>query len=172
MVESQPPGRRGKAPRDATTDTPGKGPEEFFRAGIALLRRKQFQDALRAFKHALDLDPEDARYLSFYGLCLAATGRNPGEGVQLCEAAAEKEFYRPELHLNLGRAHLIQGRPEKAQKAFREGLALDEQNREIIRELENMGVRKRPTLPFLNRKNPLNKWSGLVRQRLAHKARV
>ncbi|MDF1552971.1 MAG: tetratricopeptide repeat protein [Deferrisomatales bacterium] len=140
--------------------------EEFYRAGVILMRRGRGQEALRALRKARELDPRETRYLSQYGLCLATVGGKHREGVQLCQAAAEEEFYRPELYCNLGLALLAGGRVREAQAAFREGLSLDPRDRTIIRELERMGVRRRPLFPFLDRRNPLNRWPGIMRHRL------
>jgi Flp pilus assembly protein TadD len=140
--------------------------EEFYRAGMTLMRRGRGREALRALRKARDLDPRETRYLSQYGLCLATAGGKPREGVQLCQLAAEEEFYRPELYRNLGLALLAAGKPQEAQEAFREGLALDSRDRTIIRELERMGVRRRPLFPFLDRRNLLNRWPGIMRHRM------
>lgn len=163
--------RRNGTPREVSgVGHREKSAEDFYRAGIILLRRKREKEALAAFEHACKREPDDSLYRSYYGLCLAITRRRSAEGVQLCAQAAEEEFFRPEVHLNLGKALLATGRREEAERAFREGLSLDEDNREIIRELEKMGVRKRPLLPFLPRRNPLNRWPGLLFHRLKPKS--
>lgn len=140
--------------------------EEFFRAGVTLMRRGRGREALLALRKARELDPRETRYLSQYGLCLATTGGKHREGVQLCQTAAEEEFYRPVLYCNLGLALLAGGKVREAQEAFREGLALDPRDRTIIRELERMGVRRRPLFPFLDRRNPFNRWPGIMRHRI------
>jgi Flp pilus assembly protein TadD len=140
--------------------------EELYRAGAALMRRGRGKEALEVLRRARDLAPQEARYLSLYGLCLATAGGKHREGVRLCQLAAEEEFYRPELYRNLGKALLASGRTSEAQEAFREGLTLDPRDRAIIRELEDMGIRRRPLFPFLDRRNPLNRWPGIVRHRL------
>jgi len=137
MVESHLSGRGGKTPPDATFDTEGKDPEGFFRAGITLLRRKQPQDALRP-SSAPSTWPRRTHVIFLSTACASRASGGPERGGAALREGCEKEFYRPEIHLNLGKALLMAGRPEKAQKAFREGLALDGDNREIIRELENM----------------------------------
>jgi hypothetical protein len=45
------------------------------------------------------------------------------------------------------------------------GLSIQSDHQGIIRALKDMGVRKRPVLPFLNRNNPLNVYLGRVRSR-------
>jgi Flp pilus assembly protein TadD len=140
--------------------------EEFYRAGVVLMRRGRGREAISALRKAHELDPKETRYLSQYGLCLATSGGKPREGAQLCRTATEEEFFRPELYRNLGLALLAGGRAQEAQEAFREGLSLDPRDRTIIRELERMGVRRRPLFPFLDRRNPLNRWPGIMRHRL------
>ena len=150
----------------AETKLDTQNAEEFFRAGVTLLRRGRDKEALRAFRRARDLAPGEPVFTSFYGMCLATVGGQPRDGVRMCKHAADEEFYRPELYLNLGKAQMAAGNHQAAQEAFREGLSLDPQNRAIVRELERMGIRRRPLFPFLNRRNPLNRWPGVVRHRI------
>jgi Tfp pilus assembly protein PilF len=158
--KTRPNDKGGIAPDDS---------EEIFKEGVILLKRNQLRDAMVAFKRALDMRPKEARYLSYYGLCLAATGKRPREGVKLCEKAAAEVFYRPELFLNLGKAWIIAGNRDKAQEAFRTGLVLDSGNREIMAQLESLGIRKPLFFPFFDRRNALNRWVGKVRHVLAPK---
>lgn len=160
------PGRNGKLRRGRGAAREEKGPTDFYRAGLILLKRKQEREALVAFERALQLEPADSLARSYYGLCLALTRRNLSEGLRLCEQAAEEEFFRAEVHLNLGKTLLLAGKRQEAERALREALTLDETNRETLRELEKMGVRKRPLVPFLSRGNPLNRWPGLLLHRL------
>lgn len=146
---------------------PGGGPEQpsmtaddYFRAGMLFLKREKYREALSAFKHALELQNREPRYLSYTGFCLAHVEKRSKEAVLLCEKAVSLEFYRPELFLNLGRVYLLTGNKRKAHQTFWKGYALDRDNRELRAELEKMGVRKPPVFPFLDRKNPLNKIVG------------
>ena len=159
-------GRKEK-PAAAKNNGAAQDPEDMFKSGVILLKRNMLNEATAAFQRALKMRPKEARYLSYYGLCLAAAGNRPKEGLRMCEKAADEVFYRPELFLNLGKACLLTGSHEKAQDAFRKGLSLDRGNREIVDQLENLGIRKPPIFPFLGRKNTLNKWVGLVRHKLA-----
>ncbi len=140
-------------------------PEELFKAGLYLLKRDKLKEALAAFKKALFLRDKDPRYMSYAGLALALTGRTK-EAVLLCERAVQKEFFRQELFLNLGRVYLVSGNRRKAHTAFRKGMALDRENRLLRGELEKMGIRKPPVFRFLDRNHPVNKWSGKMLHRL------
>jgi tetratricopeptide (TPR) repeat protein len=156
---------RREAWKDPKVTLEGKDAQEFFRAGIVLLQRGEEREALKAFRRAARLKPEEARYLSYYGMCLARAGRDAKEGLRLCEAAVAMEFYLPETHLNHARVLRLAGRLDQAQEALREGLVLDQGNREILRELDELGIRQRPLFPFLDRKNPLNRWAGRARRK-------
>ena len=140
-------------------------PEELFKAGLYLLKRDKLPEALAAFKKALFIRDKDPRYMSYTGLSLALTGRTK-EAVLLCERAVQKEFFRQELFLNLGRVYLISGNRRKAHIAFRKGMALDRENRLLRGELEKMGIRKPPVFQFLDRRHPINKITGKVLHRL------
>jgi Flp pilus assembly protein TadD len=152
-------------PRQAG-DGPEQDHEELYRAGVFLLKRDKTREALLAFRHAFALKETDPRYMSFLGLCLAMVDGKVREGLRLCEKAVEREFFRPELFLNLGRVYLMSGNRKKAHTVFRKGLAIDKDNLEIRYELERMGIRKPPVLPFLDRRNTVNKLAGKVLQRL------
>lgn len=151
-------------PRQAEEEAE-EDPDEFFRAGLFLLKRDKVREALVAFKRALLARETEPRYMSYTGLCLALQ-RKVKEGLVLCEKAVEKEFFRSELFLNLGRAYLLAGNRRKAHMAFRKGMALDRENRDIRAALEQMGVRKPPIFPFLDRRHPINKLAGKVLYRL------
>ncbi len=57
-------------------DRPEDDPEEFFKAGMFLLKRDKVKEAHAAFKRALFLREQEPRYMSYTGLTLAmAMGR-------------------------------------------------------------------------------------------------
>jgi len=141
-------------------------PEEVFQAGLFLFKRGRLDEAFSAFRRAFEAKNNEPRYMSYYGLCLAKSGSRIKEGVVLCEKAVQREFFRPELFLNLGMAYQLAGNRRKCHTAFRKGLALERDNRDIKEELDRMGVRKPPVFPFLDRKNVLNKLAGKVMYRL------
>jgi len=144
----------------AGNEQPGMAAEDYFRAGMLFLKREKYREALSAFRHALDLQKLEPRYLSYTGFCLAHVEKRSRDAVDLCEKAVRIEFYRPELFLNLGRVYLLTGNKRKAHQTFWKGYSLDRDNRELRSELEKMGIRKPPVFPFLDRKHPLNKVVG------------
>ena len=141
-------------------------PEELFNAGLYLLKRGRVEGASAAFRRAFILKNTEPRYMSYYGLTLAMTTGRAREGVTLCEKAAKDDFFRAEMFLNLGRAYMYAGNRKKSHAAFRKGMTLDRDNKEIREELGNMGVRKSPVFPFLDRKSAINKFAGKLLYRL------
>jgi tetratricopeptide (TPR) repeat protein len=148
--------------------------EKSFNKGLSLLRRGgDGRECMALFEAALTLDrragngPGQARYRSYYGLCLALRDRKIRDGLLLCRAAAKEEFFNPEMWLNLGRVELAAGNRRHAHKSFRRGLRLAPENDDLRREVTRMGLRRRPAFPFLDRSNPLNVWMG----KLAHRSR-
>jgi hypothetical protein len=143
--------------------------EESFEKGMEAMDKGQRNEALAFFEAAIALEKKfgtghpQPRYLSQYGVCLGLLGRRKYEGVRFCREAVAKEGYNPDLLWNLGRALLAANRRGEAHAALTKGLRLQRDHRGIIFELKNMGVRRRPFLPFLGRDNPLNVLIGRLR---------
>jgi len=142
--------------------------EEFYKAGLFLLKNETAREALVAFRRAHLMKETDPRYMSYYGLCLALGEKRIQEAVALCESAVKRDFVHADLFLNLGRVYLLAGSRWKAHRAFQKGLSLDTDNRDIHRELDRMGSRRPPVLPFLERSHPINKLAGKLLYKLRH----
>ncbi len=149
----------------AHTTLVAQNPEDLFQNGLMHLQRHRQRHALESFRRALELAPNEPRFMSFFGLCIATNERRLGEGLELCETAVRKEFFRPELFVNLGRLYLISGDVGRAHQTFRRGLAVDQSNEELRYELRRLGTRRQPVLPSLGRSHPVNVALG----RLLHK---
>lgn len=140
--------------------------EERFRRGLEALDHGRPREALALFETALELERRNgtskpqARYLSFYGLSLAQEAGRVREGIDFCRQAVKSESYNADLALNLGRALLVAGRRREAHEWLLKGLALAPGHQGVIRELSKMGWRRRPPIPFLSRRNPLNVFFG------------
>ncbi len=145
---------------DSNGENTGQDPEKYFWAGVLLFNQNKPGEAILAFKQALKKNPNEARYVSYYGLCLAMVDKRAQEAVALCEQAVEKDFCRAELYNNLGKVYLLKHKRKKALKTFRQGLAIDSENSELKHELKKMGLRKQPLLPSLGRKNVINILAG------------
>jgi len=149
--------------------------ETHFLRGLIFLKKGNYQRAAECFDEAIRIDQsqklfeKEAKYLSYYGLCLALGEGNVGKGLELCQKAIKENVFQPDFYLNLGKVYLKKGSKRKAIKAFRQGLQLDRNNEQIIIELKQLGTRKRPFIPFLSRDNPFNKYIGLMLARLLSK---
>jgi len=136
--------------------------ETRFQRGLMALDAGRGIEALALFEAALQVEKRlgartpQARYLSFYGLSLATEGGQAREGMELCRKAIALEFFNADLCLNYGRALMANGRRKEAYAAFLKGLKVQKSHQGILRELGRMGWRRRPIVPFLARRNPIN----------------
>ncbi len=134
--------------------------------GLRSLERGNLLEALAYFEATLKLQEKDAvspnraRYVSYYGYCLAAALGRTREGLELCARAASSDLFCPEIYLNLARVHLIAEDRRNAWKALVRGLSLDPGHKDIRAEMRKMGLRRRPVLKFLDRAHPLNRAVG------------
>lgn len=145
-------------------------PQELLGSGIKLLKEGKYWDALNAIKAAIekggyDIDNMPPDYLSYFGLAIALAEKRYRDGAIFCEKALKKEFYNPAYYLNLGRVYLAGGHKRKAINVFYSGLKIDKSHRGIMEELNKMGIRRSPIIPFLPRKNALNKFLGALLHR-------
>jgi len=104
--------------------------------GAILMAKDRVEDAVAAFRRAVDLRPGDAILLNEYGNALAAAGET-GKAVAALRDAAEARSDLPEIHNNLGNALRADGALGAAADCYRQALSL----RPIYPEaLNNLGV--------------------------------
>lgn len=133
--------------------------EAIFTKGVEALARNEWPTALACFERAANKG-NTPLHVSFLGLCLAKERGQVRQAVALCNKAIEQEPGNSVHYLNLGKIYLFQGDRTEALRMFRKGL---EQgfNEQIVAELNKLGVRRSPVLPFLRRDNPVNKYLGI-----------
>ena len=139
--------------------------DEHFRRGRAALDCNNLSVALEHFRAARRVDPHSPRYRSYYGLCLGITERRFDHALELCRSAAKEEFYNPELYRNLAQVHLAFGFKAEGIRYLRRGLMIDPANQQILDDLKDLGVRRRPPFAFLPRRHLINRWIGMFRGR-------
>jgi tetratricopeptide (TPR) repeat protein len=143
--------------------------EESFQKGMQAYQDGRAREAMAFFEAAIEIERRfgeghpQARYLSQYGLCLATMGQNRHQGVRFCREAVTLERYNPDVHCNLGKVLMVAGRRKDAYTALVRGLKIQSDHRGIITTLKEMGLRRRPPIPFLARSNPLNVYLGRLR---------
>ena len=136
--------------------------EQSFTRGLDALSHGRAREALAMFEAAIEIekrsggDRPQARYLSFYGLCLAIEHKQLNEGIRFCQQALRSEFFNPDLCCNLGRLLLRAGRRREAHDVLLKGYSLQPGHHGIHEELGRMGMRRRPVCGFLSRNNPVN----------------
>ncbi len=143
---------------------PNSEAEQFFADGLNALAGGNTLSALALFEKAVEREDSPA-YYSYLALCIAKERGQFQFAVTLCEKAKAREQQNPVHYLNLGKIYLIAGKKAEAIRTFREGLGY-EKIPEIVRELERLGIRKPPVIPFLGRNNRVNKFLGLTLKRL------
>ncbi len=103
------------------------------------------------------------RYLSYYGLSRAQAHGATSQTIQACETASRRDFFSPELLLNLGRVYILAGKTTKALGAFHRGLDLSPNHKGLLAEYTKLDRRETPPLTIVARSNPLNKALGKLR---------
>ncbi|MFQ5427733.1 MAG: tetratricopeptide repeat protein [Thermodesulfobacteriota bacterium] len=128
---------------------------------VRLAEAGRHSEALAIFERNIisSLSPKDQ---SIYAFSLAAVEEDYERAVGMCIRAAEKEFYNPEIYLNLGRVLLLSGKKIRALKAFKKGLRFDESHMALKQEILRLGQRRTPAISFLPRGNVINKVFGLL----------
>ena len=143
--------------------------EDSFEKGCRALEGNDWRAATAFFEAALTLEKRltprspQARYRSFYGLCIGLAKKRHTDAIKMCQAAIQLEQYNPDLHWNLGRVLYDAGRRREAYRVFVRGVKQQPGHRGLVTEIKRMGLRKKAVLPFLNRKNPLNVTLGRMR---------
>jgi tetratricopeptide (TPR) repeat protein len=150
--------RIGRSRMEKTTSA-----EEYFRVGCGHLEADRPSAALEQFRTAQRIDPTNACFRSYYGLCLGLAERRFDRALELCRSAAREEFFNPLLYHNLARVHLAFGFKAEAIRYLNRGLMLDPACEPLVQELCGLGVRRGPVLRFLRRGNRVNRWLGRLR---------
>ena len=151
--------------------------ENHFRKGLVALVEQKATEALSHFESAILIERQrgvarpQMRYLSYYGFALAGVHGATPEAVQACETAARRDFFNPDLLLNLGRVYLMAGKTTRALAAFERGLILSPKHSALAQEMTRWNRRKAPPLSMLPRTHPLNHWLGRLRSSVGDRAR-
>lgn len=127
------------------------------------LRRFQAGDregAHEMFGLAYRRAPSDPRIQSWYGLTLVLVERNSNLGVVLADGAVRNGRPDPELVINQSRVAMALGQRIRAVRALERGLAFHPGEQSLVAARVALGTRQRPVLPFLSRRNWLNRFLG------------
>jgi len=139
--------------------------------GLRFFRRDRIELALPEFERVIgredlsEMSQIDPLYLSFYGASLSIINKNHGLGENLCRCALQSGKEYPEIFLNLGRVLELAGKKQNAVRVLRNGYRLHSNNLNLLEALQQLSPRGRVPLPFLDRDNILNKYSGIIIRR-------
>jgi len=110
-------------------------PEQLYRLGQYYRARVRYDEAIAAYKAALERDPDFAEAHNGLGVVYARQGRY-GEAIREFQdaiAIAPRSAY---LYNNLGYAYLLQGSNERATEALEDARRLDSRNKKVLRNLK------------------------------------
>jgi tetratricopeptide (TPR) repeat protein len=135
-----------------------------------MTREGDYLHALTAFLEIYGTDdapplsnPKAANGLSFFGLCLALVQKKYKEAIELGRRAIDLEFYNADHYANLARIYSAAGNRKRAIEIAEAGLKILPDHEEILKARKELGVRSRPTVPFLDRAHPINVTLGQSR---------
>ena len=124
--------------------------EDYLRA-LTLFVDVYGPDELAALDHA-----KVATGLSFFGLCVALVQKKYKPAIELCTRAITLQFYNGDHYANLARVYLAAEKRKKAIEIAEQGLKISPEHDGLRALREDLGVRARPVVPFLDRSNPIN----------------
>jgi tetratricopeptide (TPR) repeat protein len=148
---------------------PEKTVAQVFQEGIIACREERWREGYGMLNRVAQAVDEGQKlpsvFYSYLGLCMALCDGRKDEGLKLCRYAVRQEPRQPENQLNLAVAYRILLRRRECLKALQRGLRLSP-NHPRLRALEaELGIRRKPVLPFFKRTNLLNKYLGILRAR-------
>jgi hypothetical protein len=150
--------------------------ENCFRRGLVSLVDGDPGSASNHFQSAIAIERQHGvtrpqmRYLSYYGLSLAQSRGATPDAIQACETASRRDFFNPDLLLNLARVYLLAGKTTKALVALERGLELAPAHKGLLAEHDRVDRREAPPLSMVSRSHPLNKLLGRLRWSLRMRA--
>jgi uncharacterized protein HemY len=145
------------------------------RDAIERCRRGAWKEGLPALARIAEeeerQDPLPALVYSYLGYGIALRQQRVQEGLRLCQHAVKLEFYQAESYLNLARTQLLARQRRAAVRTLGAGLRVDPEHPQLVALQHEIGLRRRPVLPFLQRGNRLNQLLGRIRHAFRQRSR-
>jgi tetratricopeptide (TPR) repeat protein len=136
-----------------------------FREGMAKLRDGEAPEAAELLRQAFERDPENAYYVSYYGLGLAHAEARWAEAEQLCHTAVCRGRRQAQLYLNLAEVYLISDRRQAAADTLARGLHYLPHDARLTVAFGQLATRRAPVISFLPRSSGVNRVLGRIRHR-------
>lgn len=137
-----------------------------FREGLARLRDGEPGQAVELLREAMDRDPENPYYVSYYGLSLAQSAGRWKRAERLCYSAVCRGRRQAQLYMNLAEVYLGSGRRQAASDTLALALHYTPHDARLQEAFGRLAVRRPPVLSFLPRAHVLNRQLGLLRHRM------
>jgi len=137
-----------------------------FREGLMLLRDGDAAAAAEMLRRALERDPHNPFYISYYGLSVGHADGDWDSAERLCHTAVCRHRRQAQLYLNLAEVYLASGRRRAAADTLARGLQRLPHDIRLHTEFGRLILRRRPVLHFLPRTNLLNRHLGRLRHQL------
>jgi len=157
-----------------TTHSPEQPPtesqldaSELFGLGSEALTTGNTAQALEYFAQGIALE-RNPLYFCTLAFCLEKGKGEFSRAISLCKEAVRSDPKNVVHFLQLGRIHILEGKKNDAIRIFRLGLRI-EKDPALIRELNRLGCRTNPVIPFMARSNPLNKYLGKLLKRYGYR---
>ena len=158
---SGPPESRGEA-------HPGvAGTQPTFSAALGealdLFYRGEYARCLQKLQQIEAYGAGDPRFAALLNACSSLRQGRLNPAIRACSQLLNQESHLGDIHCTLGVLLLKARRRSQAYRVFRRGLGVDPSHGDLRTQIETMGVRRPPVLPFLARSHPANRLLGLVR---------
>ncbi len=120
--------------------------ETAFQRGIALMQKREHEDALMQFGKSLEQNPEDGEYHAYYGWCLylchSTSSDMVEEALEHVKRGARLAADREMPFLFLGRLYKVMGEVEPAERMFTRAAQIQPNCVEALRELRLINLRR------------------------------
>lgn len=141
--------------------------------GVSLCRQGEWKKGYEVLSAVAETEHREAElpgvFYSYLGYAVARYQRNYSVARALAKHATESRFFEPENFLNLARIELLAGNRRQAIRNCLEGLKLDPRHAGLRRLRKQLGRRRKPLLPFLPRKSPVNRILGQAVRSVSHR---
>ena len=138
--------------------------------GIEATREEDFLAGLTLFLDVYGTEDQPpisgtkaAEGLSYFGLCIALISKKYKTAIDLAKRAIDLQFYNGDHYANLTKIYVAAGNRKKALETIESGLKLHPDDETLLQARRSLGVRARPAVPFLDRRNPINVSLGRAR---------
>jgi len=101
---------------------------------------------------------------SYLAYCLAREHNSYSEAIELGKGAMNEQSRNLVLYLNLAKIYILAGQRNNALKVLRQATKRGRDGR-VLRLIKNLGIRKKPVFPFLQRENLINIFLGKLRHK-------